>query len=96
MFRPTTPRGQRAFGLTPEFARQTRTMAANQGFYNGFLAAGLIVGLASPADGGAFKVFFLLCILVAGLSGAATSGTKILFIQGVPATVAVLALRAGI
>ena len=79
--------GLRAFGLTPDFAAATRTMAANQGLYNGFLAAGLFWGLSLGADGFAVKVFFLLCVLVAGVFGAATASRKILFVQGVPAVI---------
>lgn len=90
-----TPRGRRAFHLSPEFASQTKALAANLGLYNGFLAAGLIVGLALDADGFAFKLFFLICIAIAGIFGAATSSRKILFIQTVPAVAALLALWAG-
>jgi putative membrane protein len=88
MFLWKTPRGQKAFGLTPEFAEQTAVLAANQGLYNGFLAAGLVWGLA--ADNFGAKVFFLVCVMVAGLYGAATSSKKILFVQTVPATLALL------
>lgn len=83
-----TPRGRRAFGLTPEFAKQTRVLAANQGLYNGFLAAGLAWGLWLGPAGQGITVFFLLCVLVAGLFGAATAARKILYIQAVPAAVA--------
>ena len=88
MFLWKTPRGQKAFGLTPEFAEQTAVLAANQGLYNGFLAAGLFWGLL--ADDFGAKVFFLVCVMVAGLYGAATSSKKILFVQTVPATLALL------
>ena len=90
----TGPRGQKAFGLTPEFARATRALAANQGLYNGFLAAGLIWGLVHPIPEFAWqiKLFFLACVAVAGLFGAATASRKILFIQTVPAVLAVLAV----
>ena len=87
MFLWTTPRGQRAFGTTPEFARASRALAANQGLYNGFLAAGLFWGLWLGAEGFGVKVFFLLCVLVAGLYGAATASRKILFVQAVPALI---------
>lgn len=87
MFLWTTPRGQKAFGLTPEFAEQTRVLAANQGLYNGFLAAGLFWGLWLGDAGPSVKVFFLLCVLAAGLYGAATASRKILFIQAVPAAI---------
>ncbi|MBE1490441.1 DUF1304 domain-containing protein [Plantactinospora soyae] len=88
MFLWTTARGRRAFGTEPEFARSTATLAANQGLYNGFLAAGLVWSLL--ADGTtAFqaKVFFLACVLVAGLYGAATASRRILLVQAVPAAI---------
>ena len=87
MFLWTTPRGRKAFGLTPEFAEASKVLAANQGLYNGFLAAGLIWGLALGAAGGPVKLFFLACVLVAGLYGAATASRKILFIQALPAAI---------
>lgn len=87
MFLWDTPRGRRAFGLTPEFAAQTKVLAANQGLYNGFLAAGLLWGAWLGAGGTGVKVFFLLCVLVAGLYGAATVSRKILFVQAVPAAI---------
>ena len=87
MFLWDKPKGLKAFGLTPEFAAQTKVLAANQGLYNGFLAAGLFWGLSLGSSGLAVKVFFLLCVLVAGLYGAATANKRILFIQAVPAVV---------
>ncbi|TIN31816.1 MAG: DUF1304 domain-containing protein [Mesorhizobium sp.] len=90
-----TPRGHKAFNLTPEFARASKVLAANQGLYNGFLAAGLIWGLYLSAAGFQVKVFFLLCVAVAGLYGAATVGRKILFIQTMPAVVALIAVWMG-
>mgnify|MGYP000685663067 CR=1 FL=1 len=90
MFLWDKPAGLRAFGLTQEMATATKTLAANQGLYNGFLAAGLFWGLA--VDGMAWKVFFLLCVLVAGLYGTATASRKILFIQAAPAALGLLAL----
>lgn len=92
MFLWDTPRGRRTFGLTPEFAAQTRVLAANQGLYNGFLAAGLFWGLWLGAGGWAVKTFFLLCVLVAGLYGAATVNRRILFVQAVPAGVGLVLL----
>lgn len=83
MFLWTTPKGRKAFGLTPEFAQASKVLAANQGLYNGFLAAGLFWGLAG--GGTAVLVFFLGCVLVAGLYGAATASRKILYIQALPA-----------
>ena len=89
MFLWSGPRGQKAFGLTPEFAGQTRTLAANQGLYNGFLAAGLILGLATGGHTAyVIKIFFLVCVAVAGLYGAATASRRILFVQTVPALIA--------
>lgn len=85
MFLWDKPAGLRAFGLTQEFASASKTLAANQGLYNGFLAAGLFWGLSMGDGGTGVKVFFLSCILVAGLYGAATANKKILFIQAVPA-----------
>ena len=93
MFLWDKPAGRRAFGLTPEMAAATKTLAANQGLYNGFLAAGLLWGLWLGPGGLQVQVFFLLCVLVAGLYGAATASRKILFIQAVPAAIG-LALRA--
>jgi len=95
MFFWDTPRGHKAFGLKPEFARATRVLAANQGLYNGFLAAGLFWGLWLGAAGIAVKLFFLACVAVAGLYGAATSSRKILFVQTVPAVLAMAALLLG-
>ncbi|MGX1743199.1 DUF1304 domain-containing protein [Bosea sp. NPDC055353] len=91
-----TPRGHKAFGLTPEFAARSKVLAANQGLYNGFLVAGLAWGLWLGADGFAIKLFFLACVLVAGLFGAATASRKILYIQALPAALAIAALMAGI
>ncbi|MEI7443800.1 MAG: DUF1304 domain-containing protein [Burkholderiales bacterium] len=93
MFLWDKPAGLRAFGQTREFAAATRVMAANQGLYNGFLAAGLAWGLWLDAAGGPVKVFFLGCVLVAGVYGAATAARKILFVQAVPAAIG-LALHA--
>ena len=94
MFLWTGPRGQKAFGLTPEFAAQTRALAANQGLYNGFLAAGLTWSLVHPIPEFAWQIamFFLACVAVAGIYGAATASRRILFIQTVPAVVAMLAV----
>ncbi|MHA0043312.1 DUF1304 domain-containing protein [Deinococcus sp. PEB2-63] len=90
MFMWTTPRAMKAFGTTPELAAQTRVMAGNQGLYNGFLAAGLIWGLITGSV--AIQLFFLACVAVAGLYGAATANRRILFIQTVPAALAILAV----
>ncbi len=90
-----TPTGRRTFGLTPEFAAASKVLAANQGLYNGFLAAGLIWGLYLGAAGFQVKIFFLLCVLVAGLYGAATVSRKILYVQAIPAVLALAALWLG-
>jgi putative membrane protein len=87
MFWWDKPKGLKAFGLTPEFAAQTKVLAANQGLYNGFLAAGLFWGLFLGDAGLGVKLFFLACVLVAGLYGAATANKRILFIQAVPAAI---------
>lgn len=90
-----TPRGRKAFGMTPEFSASTKVLAGNQGLYNGFLVAGLAWGLWLGEAGFAVKVFFLACVLVAGLYGAATASTKILYIQALPAALALVALWLG-
>ena len=95
MFLWTTPTGRKAFGLTPEFAQASKVLAANQGLYNGFLAAGLIWGLVLGAAGAPVKIFFLACVLVAGLYGAATASRKILFIQALPAAIGLALLLLG-
>lgn len=87
MFLWDKPAGLRAFGQTPQSAAATKVLAANQGLYNGFLAAGLFWGLSLGAGGQGVKLFFLGCVLVAGLYGAATASRKILFIQAVPAAI---------
>ena len=83
------PKGLKAFGLTQEFATASKTLAANQGLYNGFLAAGLIWS-CFPTPDLRVRCFFLVCVLVAGVYGAATVGRKILFVQAVPAAVALV------
>jgi putative membrane protein len=87
MFLWDKPAGLRAFGQTQEAATASKVLAANQGLYNGFLAAGLFWGLSLGAAGTGVKVFFLLCVLVAGLYGAATASRRILFVQAVPAAI---------
>jgi putative membrane protein len=87
MFLWDKPAGLRAFRQTQAAATASKVLAANQGLYNGFLAAGLFWGLTLGAAGFGVKVFFLLCVAIAGLYGAATVGRKILFIQAVPAAV---------
>ena len=88
MFLWDKPRGLRTFGLTPEFAAASKSLAANQGLYNGFLAAGLIWGLALGAAGNPIKIFFLACIIVAGVFGAFTANLKILWVQALPGAIA--------
>lgn len=94
MFLWTTPRGRKAFGLTAEQAASTRVMAANQGLYNGFLAAGLIWALVHPDADFAFqlKLFFLGCVFVAGLYGGVTASRKIFAVQAFPAALAAIAV----
>jgi putative membrane protein len=97
MFLWTTPRGLRAFEQTLERARSTATLAANQGLYNGFLAAGLFWGLVESTPDTAFaaKVFFLGCVIVAGVYGGVTVGIRIALIQALPAAVALVLLLLG-
>ncbi len=90
-----TPAGHRAFRLDPAFATRSKALAMNQGLYNGFLVAGLLWGLWLGAEGFAIKVFFLACVIVAGLFGAATVSRKILYIQAAPAALALAALATG-
>ncbi len=92
MFLWQTPYGRKAFATTPEFATATKALAANQGLYNGFLAAGLLWGLWLGEAGYAIKMFFLICVIVAGVFGAMTVSRKIFFIQAVPAMAAALLL----
>jgi putative membrane protein len=92
MFFWDKPAGLRAFGQTKEAASASKVLAANQGLYNGFLAAGLIWGLSLGAAGSSIKVFFLCCVLIAGLFGAATASRKILFVQAVPAALGLILL----
>lgn len=88
MFFWTKPLGLRTFGLAPDFAAASRSLAANQGLYNGFLAAGLVWGLVLGSAGNPIKIFFLGCVIVAGVFGALTASRKILWVQGLPGAVA--------
>jgi len=88
MFLWTKPQGRAAFGTDAEFAEASKTLAANQGLYNGFLVAGLVWGLV--ADKYDVQVFFLACVIVAGCYGAATVNRRILLVQALPAAVALL------
>ena len=87
MFLWEKPAGLRAFRQTKEAARASRVLAANQGLYNGFLAAGLAWGLWLGPSGNGVKIFFLACVLIAGLYGAATASRKILYVQAIPAAI---------
>ncbi len=91
MFLWRTPRGRRAFGTDEAFAERSAPLAANQGLYNGFLAAGLLWGaVAGDPVGFQVRVFFLICVIVAGLYGAATVNRRILVVQAVPAAIALI------
>jgi putative membrane protein len=85
MFLWEKPLGLKTFRQTPTAAAATKVLAANQGLYNGFLAAGLVWGLSLGSAGFSVKIFFLCCVVIAGIYGAATVGKKILFVQAVPA-----------
>ncbi len=89
MFLWRTPNAMRIFNTTPEFAQASAPLAANQGLYNGFLAAGLFWG-ALLGGGFAVKLFFLACVIVAGVYGAATATPRILFVQAAPAALALV------
>jgi putative membrane protein len=88
MFLWDKPAGLRVFRQTPEAAAATKVLAANQGLYNGFLAAGLLWGLSLGAAGFGAKVFFLTCVVMAGVFGAMTASRRILFVQALPAALA--------
>ena len=90
MFLWTKPSGRRIFGITREFAKQTKVLAANQGLYNGFLAAGLLWGLICQPQTIDTNVFFLVCIIIAGVYGALTVKPVIFFVQALPAAIALL------
>jgi putative membrane protein len=89
MFLWEKPLGLRIFGLTPEFAKASRALAANQGLYNGFIVAGLVWGLSLGAAGDSIKIFFLGCVVVAGVFGALTANRRILWVQALPGAVAI-------
>ncbi|MBV8036180.1 DUF1304 domain-containing protein [Roseateles sp.] len=96
MFFWTKPAGRKAFGLDQAFAEQSKALAANQGLYNGFLVAGLAWGLMQGAAGAGrpWLLFFLGCVIVAGLFGAATASRKILYVQALPGALALAAVLA--
>ncbi|MBL8101790.1 MAG: DUF1304 domain-containing protein [Anaerolineales bacterium] len=89
MFLWDKPRGMKSFRMTEEFAKQSKTLAMNQGLYNGFLAAGLIWGIFA---GDAIKIFFLSCVIIAGIFGAFTVSKRIFYMQAVPAIFALVVL----
>ena len=95
MFLWTKPAGRRAFGTTQEQAEQSKVLAMNQGLYNGFLAAGLLWGLSLGTAGRSVIVFFLLCVIAAGVFGAVTASRKILWVQALPGVVALVAVMRG-
>ena len=90
MFLWERPIGLKAFSQTRESAKASRVLAANQGLYNGFLAAGLIWGAIAGANGLAIRLFFLICVLVAGIFGGLTANRRILIIQALPAIVGII------
>ncbi|MES2089451.1 MAG: DUF1304 domain-containing protein [Pseudomonadota bacterium] len=92
MFFWDKPLGRKAFGLKPDFATASKALAANQGLYNGFLVAGLVWGLLLGSAGHDIKVFFLGCVIVAGVFGAWSVNRKIFFVQALPAIVALALL----
>ena len=94
MFLWTKPKGLKTFRNTPEKAEATKVLAANQGLYNGFLSAGLLWGLFHPnaALGWQIQFFFLVCVVVAGVFGAATVNKRIFWIQGFPAVLGLITL----
>ena len=94
MFLWDKPYGLKAFGNSLEKAQLTKVLAQNQGLYNGFLAAGLLWSLCAPASYAAsLATFFLSCVLVAGIYGGLTASRKIIYIQAVPALLALLILH---
>jgi putative membrane protein len=92
MFLWNKPFGLRTFGITADYAAATKSLAANQGLYNGFLAAGLAWGIALGTNGYAIKIFFLACVVIAGVFGAFTANRKILWVQALPGAVALMAV----
>ena len=98
MFLWETPTVRSVFRISPDFAANTRVLAANQGLYNGFLAAGLILALIRglPGPGEELAYFILACVVVAGLYGAATVGRRIVYVQALPAVLALIAVMSGV
>lgn len=92
MFRWTTPKARKAFGTTEEFAQASKVLAANQGLYNGFLAAGLVWAALAPLEmAKPLTFFFAGCVLVAGLYGGATASKRIYLVQAMPAVLTLIA-----
>ena len=96
MFLWQAPATRKIFGTSAELAAMTKVMAGNQGLYNGFLAAGLIWALILGGSGQSVALFFLGCVFVAGLYGAATVSRRILVVQSLPAGLGIIAVLAGI
>jgi len=90
MFLWNHPFGRKRFDMTPEYSQASASLAANQGLYNGFLAAGLVWGLVSGEF--SIKLFFLICVVVAGVFGGLTARRTILYIQALPALLALVLL----
>ena len=90
MFFWNHPVGRKTFKMTPEYAQESAKLAANQGLYNGFLAAGLIWGLISGET--SIKIFFLVCVIVAGIFGGLTAKRSILYMQALPGLLALIAV----
>ncbi len=96
MFMWNTPKGRKAFGMTEEFAKTTSVLAKNQGLYNGFLAAGLVWSFFSPEEVAlSLRIFFLSCVVVAGIYGGITVNKKIAILQAIPAFLALCLLLVG-
>jgi putative membrane protein len=92
MFFWQSPYALSSFNMTPEYAKATAVLAANQGLYNGFLAAGLVWGVISTVRGAGISKFFLACVIIAGAFGAVTVKPSIFFVQALPAIIALLAI----
>ncbi|ULO06480.1 DUF1304 domain-containing protein [Paenibacillus sp. 19GGS1-52] len=94
MFMWATPKGMKTFGTTEQVAKDSKSLAFNQGLYNGFLAAGLIWGLLYPdaVAGRHIQLFFLACVLIAGIVGSLTAKKSIIYVQALPALVAIIAV----
>jgi len=88
MFYWDHPVGRKRFGMTPEYSKASASLAANQGLYNGFLAAGLLWGLYTGEA--SVKIFFLICVVIAGIYGSLTARRSILYIQALPALLALI------